>query len=82
MNIGKNNPTSRLGTKFCFDNNISREQDHREVGSLEIKFIPRCETNQWCGFPTQASNLYENSFCVSCFFVGTLLCVYHFGKNP
>jgi hypothetical protein len=28
MNIKRNNPTSRLGTRFGFDNNISRQQGH------------------------------------------------------
>jgi hypothetical protein len=29
MNIGRNNPTSRLGTKFGFDDNISKQQGHQ-----------------------------------------------------
>jgi hypothetical protein len=28
MNIKRNNPTLRLGTKFGFDNNISKQQGH------------------------------------------------------
>jgi hypothetical protein len=32
----------------------------REVGSLKVRFIPHCETNQFCGFSTEASRFYEN----------------------
>jgi hypothetical protein len=55
MNIGNNNP--KWGTKFAFDNNILRQQ---RSWTLETKFIIHCETNQCCGFSTQASSFYDN----------------------
>ncbi len=48
----------------------------REVESSEVRSILHCKTNQCHGFPTQASRFYENPSYVSCFFVGTLPCIY------
>ncbi len=80
MNIGRNNQTLKLGTKFNFNNNISNNEAIKEVGSLEIRSIPHCEAYQCCGFPTQAPKFYENRSNVSCFLIGTLPHIYHSKK--
>jgi hypothetical protein len=54
----------------------------KEVGSFKARSILHCETNQCHGFPIQVSKFYENSSCVSCFFVGTLPHIYHSKNNP
>jgi hypothetical protein len=50
----------------------------REVGSSKVRSIPHCETNQCCGFPTQASKFYENPSCVHV----SLLEPYHMSTIP
>jgi len=72
MNIGRNNLASRLGTKFGFDNNISKQQGHQISWIIKARSISHCETNQCRHFPTQVSKFYENPSCVSCFLIGNL----------
>jgi len=82
MNIERNNPTSRLGIRFDFDNNISKHKAIRKVRSLKVRCLSHYETNQCHGIPIQAFMFYDNPFYVSCFFVATLPRIYHSRKNP
>ncbi len=82
MNIERNNPTSRSGIGFDFDNNISKHKAIRKVKSLKVRSLPHYETNQCRGVAIQAFMFYDNPFYVSCFFVATLPRIYHSRKNP
>jgi len=82
MNIERNNPTSRSGIRFDFDNNISEYKAIKKVRSLKVRCLSHYETNQCHGIPIQAFMFYDNPFYVSCFFVATLPHIYHSRKNP
>jgi hypothetical protein len=74
----KEQPNFKVRDQVWFrQQHIKTTRPSKKLDHQKVKSIPQCEINQCCGFPTQASRLYENPSYVSCFFIGTLPRVYY-----
>ncbi len=83
MNIARNNQTSKLKTKFSFNNKMSfNDMTFQEIGLPKTWSIPHCEANQWCRLLTSK---FPSSFKIHYVFHISLLEPYHtsiiLGKN-
>ncbi len=82
MNIAKTNQTLRSKTKFGFDDKPSKQPNlWRNWITNDLVHSPSWNKSMLWPVIIQTSRFHENSSCVSCLFVRTLLCVYYSKKS-